>query len=77
MSDTTRGQLSRRVALRAAAAGLAAGSALLAQPAKLGWAHDLRPADSVYQFDEYERIVNRDVIVRMLFAWPTLTNPST
>ena len=36
-----------------------------------------RPAaqDAAYTFDEYERIVNRDVTIRMLYEWPTLTNP--
>jgi hypothetical protein len=74
MSGTGRGQLSRRAALKVAA-GLAAGSAAFAQTARIGWAHDLRPSDPAYSFDEYERIVNRDVTVRMLFEWPTLTNP--
>jgi hypothetical protein len=74
MSGTDRGQVSRRAALKVAA-GLAAGSAAFGQTARIGWAHDLRPADPAYSFDEYERIVDRDVTVRMLYEWPTLTNP--
>jgi hypothetical protein len=74
MSGTDSGQVSRRSALKAAA-GLAAASAAFGQTARIGWAHDLRPADPAYAFDKYERIVNRDVTVRMLFEWPTLTNP--
>jgi hypothetical protein len=74
MSDTGRGQVSRRAALKVAA-GIAAGSAALVQTGGTVWAHDLRPADPVYHFDEYEGIVNRDVTVRMLYQWPNLTNP--
>jgi hypothetical protein len=74
MSGTVRPQLSRRAALKVGA-GLAAASAALGNTAKTGWAHDLRPTDPAYQFDEYEQIVNRDVTVRMLYEWPTLTNP--
>jgi hypothetical protein len=54
---------------------VAAGSVALAQRPTIGWAHDLRPTDTAYAFDEYERIVNRDVTIRMLFEWPNLTNP--
>src|SRR6185437_3702601 len=74
MSGTGRSQVSRRAALEVAA-GLAAVSAALGQTARIGWAHDLRPTDPAYSFDEYERIVNRDVTIRMLYEWPTLTNP--
>jgi hypothetical protein len=74
MSDTGGGRVNRRAALKVAA-GLAAGSVVLGQTATIGWAHDLRPTDPAYRFDDYERIVNRDVTVRMLFQWPTLTNP--
>jgi hypothetical protein len=70
----TGSHVTRRAALRVGA-GLAAGAAALAQTASITWAHDLRPGDPVYQFDEYERIINRDVTVRMLYEWPTLTNP--
>jgi hypothetical protein len=74
MSATGRGRVSRRAALKVAA-GLAAGSVALGQTPRIGWAHDLRPTDPAYPFDEYERIVNREVTVRMLYEWPTLTNP--
>jgi len=69
-----RGRVNRRAALKVAA-GVAAGSIALGQTARIGWAHDLRPTDPIYAFDEYERIVSRDVSVRMLYEWPTLTNP--
>jgi hypothetical protein len=66
--------VSRRAALKIAA-GIAAGSAALVQTGGSASAHDLRPTDPVYKFDEYERIVNRDVTIRMLYQWPNLTNP--
>ena len=72
--NATGSHLSRRAALKVSA-GLAAGVAALHQTSSITWAHDLRPSDPVYQFDEYERIVNRDLTVRMLYEWPTLTNP--
>jgi hypothetical protein len=74
MSPAGRTLVNRRVALKVAA-GLAAASAALGETAKAGWAHDLRPNDPAYQFDDYEQIVNRDVTIRMLYEWPTLTNP--
>ena len=58
-------RVNRRAALKVAA-GVAAGSIALGQTARIGWAHDLRPTDPIYTFDEYERIVGRDVTVRML-----------
>jgi hypothetical protein len=51
-----------------------AGAAIFTRPAKESLAHDLHPGDTAYQFDDYERIVNRDVTVRMLFEWPNLNN---
>jgi hypothetical protein len=51
---------------------LAAASAALGDTAKTGWAHDLRPPDPAHNFDDYERIVNRDVTVRMLYEWPRI-----
>jgi hypothetical protein len=74
MSSTDSGRLSRRAALKITA-GLAAASATVGATATTTWAHDLRPADSAYRFDEYERVVNRDVTIRMLYEWPNLTNP--
>ncbi|MBV9327670.1 MAG: hypothetical protein JO352_28470 [Chloroflexi bacterium] len=74
MKSTGRVLVSRRAALKVAA-GLAAASAAVGQSTTISWAHDLRPTDPAYSFDEYERIVNRDVAVRMLYAWPNLTNP--
>jgi hypothetical protein len=67
-------QVGRRAALKVAA-GLAAASATMGGTARIGSAHDLTPTDPAYAFDEYERMVNRDVTVRMLYEWPTLTNP--
>jgi intracellular sulfur oxidation DsrE/DsrF family protein len=74
MQARSRVAMNRRAAFQIAGAA-AAGAAVLAQAPKVGWAHDLRPTDPVYHFDEYERVVDRDVIVRMLYQWPTLTNP--
>ena len=74
MSGVRHNQVSRRAALKVAA-GLAAGSAAFGQTARIGWAHDLRPTDPVYAFDEYERIVNRDVTIRMAYEWPNVNNP--
>ena len=74
MRSTDSNQVSRRAALKITA-GLAAASATVGSTAQIGWAHDLRPNDPAYAFDDYERIVNRDVTVRMLYEWPTLTNP--
>lgn len=67
------GHLTRRVALKVAA-GAAAGAAALGQ-ARIGRAHELRPGDPAYRFDDYERIVNREITIRMLFQWPNLMNP--
>jgi hypothetical protein len=41
---------------------------------RVAQAHDLRPNDPVYRFDEYESIVNRPVTVRQIYEWPNLTN---
>src|SRR5690348_560068 len=74
MSDTANRLVNRRAALKLGA-GLAAASAALGDSAKTGFAHDLRTNDPAYRFDEYERIVNRDLTVRMVYEWPSLTNP--
>lgn len=66
--------VTRRHALTAAGAA-AAGLAALARWPGVAQAHDLRPADPAYHFDEYERIVNREVTIRQLYAWPNLNNP--
>lgn len=68
------GRLSRRAALRVAGAA-AAGAAALAQKPGISFAHDLRPNDPAYRFDEYESIVNRDVTIRQLYEWPNVNNP--
>lgn len=73
MSGTGNGRVNRREALRVAGAA-AAGAAVFAQTARVASAHDLRPTDAAYHFDEYERIVDRDVTVRMLYQWPNLNN---
>jgi len=74
MNTMDRGQLSRRGALKFAA-GLAAATAAVGQTTAISSAHDLRPTDSAYAFDDYERIVSRDVTMRMLYEWPNVTNP--
>ena len=66
--------LSRRRALQVAGAA-AAGAAALGQGPSIARAHDLRPTDPAYHFDEYESIVNRDVMIRQLYAWPNINNP--
>jgi hypothetical protein len=72
MNDTPRQRLSRRAALRATGA-VAAGAAVSQLP-RVARAHDLRPTDPVYQFDEYERIANRDVTIRQVYEWPNINN---
>ena len=74
MKSIDSGRLSRRAALKITA-GLAAASSTVGATATTTWAHDLRPSDPAYRFDEYERAVNRNVTVRMVYEWPNLTNP--
>jgi hypothetical protein len=66
--------VTRRRALGAAGAA-AAGLAALARWPGVAHAHDLRTTDPAYHFDEYERIVTREVTIRQLYAWPNLNNP--
>jgi len=73
MTEFVHQGLSRRAALRTAAA--AAAGAAVSQIPRVARAHDLRPTDPLYQFDEYERVVNRDVTVRQVFEWPNINNP--
>ena len=49
--------------------------AAVSQLPRVAHAHDLRPNDPVYRFDEYETIVNRDVTIRQVYEWPNLNNP--
>jgi intracellular sulfur oxidation DsrE/DsrF family protein len=63
-----------KIAGAAAAAG--AGAAALGQAKPVG-ADQLRPDDPLYHFSAYEAIVNRDVTVRQLFAWPNIQNNDT
>src|SRR4051794_23472083 len=65
--------VSRRTALRAT--GVAAIGGAVSQLPAIVHAHDLRPNDPVYRFDEYEGIVNRDVTIRQVYEWPNLNNP--
>jgi hypothetical protein len=37
-------------------------------------AHDLRPGDPTYRFQEYEDIVNRSAQVKQVFEWPNIAN---
>jgi hypothetical protein len=64
--------MSRRTALRAA--GVAAAGAAVSQMPRVANAHDLRTNDPAYRFDEYERIVNRDVTIRQVYEWPNVNN---
>ena len=66
--------MSRRTALRAA--GVAAAGAAVSQLPRAAHAHDLRPNDPAYAFDEYESIVNRDVTIRQVYEWPNINNPT-
>jgi hypothetical protein len=73
MNTVSRSGMSRRTALRAA--GAAAAGAAVSQIPRVAHAHDLRPNDPAYQFDEYEGIVNRDVTIRQVYEWPNVSNP--
>jgi hypothetical protein len=57
------------------AAGAAAAGAAVSQLPRVAHAHDLRPNDPAYQFEEYENIVNRDVTIRQVYEWPNVNNP--
>jgi hypothetical protein len=61
------------MALRAA--GAAAVGVAATQIPSVAHAHDLRPTDPQYRFDEYESIVNRDVTIRQVYEWPNIANP--
>src|ERR1700730_10543411 len=74
MSDISRRGLRRRDALRVA--GSAAAGAAVSQLPHVAHADDLRPNDPVYRFDEYERIVNREVTIRQVYEWPNINNPT-
>ena len=73
MSDISRLALSRRTALRAAGAAVAV--AAVSQLPRVARAHELRPNDPAYAFDEYESVVNRDVTIRQVYEWPNINNP--
>src|SRR4030081_2078419 len=73
MSDIPRRGLSRRDSFRLA--GAAAAGAAVSQLPRVAHAHDLRPNDPTYQFEEYENIVNRDVTIRQVYEWPNVNNP--
>ena len=74
MNQQRRAGVSRRSLLKVTGAA-AAGAAALAHLPGVARAHDLRPTDPDYRFDEYEAIVNREVMVRQLYQWPTIGNP--
>jgi hypothetical protein len=61
--------MSRRTLLQLAGAA----AAMIGLPKKAK-AHDLRPNDGGYRFDEYEDIVNRKVQIRQVYAWPNIFN---
>jgi hypothetical protein len=73
MSDARRAGISRRRLLKVAGTA-AAGAAAWSHSPRAANAHDLRPNDPLYHFDEYEAIVNRDVKVRQVFEWPNISN---
>ena len=66
----------RSTAFTLAGAALAGTAAAAGSGPTLVQAHDLRPTDPAYRFDEYEAIVNRDLAFRQAYEWPILTNPS-
>lgn len=74
MKTHAHGRVNRRAALKVVGAA-AAGAAALVQSTRVGSAHDLRPNDPAYRFDDYERIVNRELTIRQVYAWPNITNP--
>jgi len=57
-------------------AGAAAAAAAVSQLPRAAHAHDLRPSDPIYPFEEYERIANNEVTIRQLYEWPNITNPT-
>lgn len=65
--------MNRRTALLATVRG--AIGAVASELPRVVHADDLRPVDPAYRFDEYERIVNRDLTIRMVYEWPDLNNP--
>jgi hypothetical protein len=72
------GQISRRGRSRRralTAAGIAATGAVASQLPRVARAHDLRPNDPAYRFEEYERIVNRELTIRQVYEWPNINNP--
>jgi hypothetical protein len=74
MEEKLRLRISRRAVLKL---GVAAGAGLAGVAARpqTTQAHDLKPTDPLYQWERYEEIVNRPVVFRQLYQWPTLTNP--
>jgi intracellular sulfur oxidation DsrE/DsrF family protein len=76
MRSGDRPAVSRRSALKAAAALVAtgAGAALPNAATKPVSAAELRPGDPLYHFDQYEAIVNRPLTVRQIFEWPNINN---
>ena len=69
-----RAGISRRLLFKLAGA-TAAAAGLVGHGAEKVSAHDLKPTDPAYRYDEYEAIVNRrDLRVRQLYQWPNLKN---
>ncbi len=69
-----RAGISRRLLFKLAGA-TAAAAGLVGRGAEKVSAHDLKPSDPAYRYDEYEAIVNRrDLRVRQLYQWPNLKN---
>jgi hypothetical protein len=67
--------LSRRLLFKWTGAAAAA-TALVGRSAEKSAAHDLKPTDTIYRYDEYEEIVNRrDLTVRQVYEWPNINNP--
>jgi hypothetical protein len=74
MAQPKRTDVSRRAVLALAGAAAGAGASLAGTVARPATAHDLRPTDPAYDFDRYERIVDREVSFRQLYQWPNLKN---
>jgi hypothetical protein len=73
MNDVLRAGMNRRRMLKLAVAS-AAGAVAWGQLPRPAAAHDLRPNEPFYHFDEYEAIVNRDLKIRQVFEWPNINN---
>ena len=66
--------VSRRFVFKLAGAAAAA-AGMAGHSVQRAAAHDLKPTDPTYHYDEYEKIVNRrDLRVRQVYEWPNIKN---